>query len=107
MMQVSKIEKPFLIFRAFIALSLSVIADVLDFVGGPVLGIPLIGDIPNAIVTGILYALTGSKKSVALNSIKFIPFIGDFIPIYTLTSLMWIYTESRKRGIKELECLQG
>ncbi len=62
-MQISEIEKPLFKFRTSIVLSLSIIADVLDFVGGPILGIPPIGDIPNAIITGILYALTGSKKS--------------------------------------------
>lgn len=106
-MKVSEIEKPLFKFRTLIVLSLSLIADVLDFVGGPILGIPPIGDIPNAIITGILYALTGSKKSAAINSIKFIPFIGDFIPVYTLTSLMWIYKESRKRMVMRPEYVQA
>ena len=106
-MNVSEIEKPLFKFRTFIVLSLSLIADVIDFVGGPILGIPPIGDIPNAIITGILYGLTGSKKSGAINSIKFIPFIGDFVPVYTLTSLMWIYTESRKRIVMKPEYVQA
>jgi hypothetical protein len=105
-MQISEIEKPLFKFRTSIVLSLSIIADVLDFVGGPILGIPPIGDIPNAIITGILYILTGSKKSAAINSIKFIPFIGDFIPVYTLSSLMWFYMESRKRMVIKTEHLQ-
>ena len=106
-MNVSEIEKPLFKFRTFIVLSLSIIADVIDFVGGPILGIPPIGDIPNAIITGILYGLTGSKKSAAINSIKFIPFIGDFVPVYTLSSLMWIYMESRKRIVVKTEYLQA
>jgi hypothetical protein len=105
-MQISEIEKPLFKFRTSIVLSLSIMADVLDFVGGPILGIPPIGDIPNAIITGILYILTGSKKSAAINSIKFIPFIGDFIPVYTLSSIMWVYMESRKRMVIKTEHLQ-
>jgi len=64
-------------------------------------------NIPNAIITAILYILTGSKKSAAINSIKFIPFIGDFVPVYTLSSLMWIYMESRKRIVVKTEYLQA
>jgi hypothetical protein len=105
-MKMSEIEKPIFKFRAFVVLSLSLISDLLDFIGGPILGIPPIGDVPNAIIMGILYALTGSKKSAAINSIKFIPFIGDYIPVYTLSSLMWIYTESRKRMIKNTKYLE-
>jgi hypothetical protein len=96
-----KAAKPFFIWRAFVAITISVIADILDFVEGPILSIPPIGDIPNAIVTGILYAITRKKKSVAINFIKFIPVIGDFIPTYTITTLMWIYTESKNRTTVE------
>jgi hypothetical protein len=28
--------------------------------------------------------------------VEFIPFIGDFIPVYTLSTLMWISKESKK-----------
>ena len=82
--------------RALSALGISVIA--LDFIGGPILTIPPIGDIPNAMITGLLFAITRNKRSAAINLVEFIPFIGDFIPTYTITSLMSIYTESNKKS---------
>jgi hypothetical protein len=97
-MQVLQIEKPFFTSRALVALGISVIADVLDFIEGPILSIPPIGDIPNAIITGLLFAITRNKKSATINLIKFIPFIGDFIPTYTITTLMWIYNEWSKKN---------
>jgi hypothetical protein len=38
--------------------------------------------------------------STAVNMIEFIPVVGDFIPVYTLSTLMWIAKEwksDRKR----------
>ncbi|MGC2668215.1 MAG: hypothetical protein WA220_03415 [Candidatus Nitrosopolaris sp.] len=84
--------------RALPALGISLIADALDFIGGPILSIPPIGYIPNAIITGLLFAITRNKRSAAINLIKFIPFIGNFIPTYTITTFMWIYTESNKKS---------
>ena len=80
------------------AISALVIADALDFIGGPILTIPPIGDVPNAIITGLLFAITRNKKSAAINLIKFIPIVGDYIPTYTITTLMWIYTEWSKKN---------
>jgi hypothetical protein len=97
-MQVLQVEKPFFISRAVVALGISVIADALDFIEGPILSIPPIGDIPNAMITGLLFAITRNKRSAAINLIKFIPFIGDFIPTYTMTTLMWIYNEWSKKN---------
>jgi hypothetical protein len=97
-MQVLQSTKPFFISRALIALGISVIADALDFIEGPILSIPPIGDIPNAIITGLLFAITKNKRSAAINLIKFIPFIGDFVPTYTITTLMWIYNEWSKKN---------
>ncbi|MBV9178662.1 MAG: hypothetical protein JO327_02825, partial [Nitrososphaeraceae archaeon] len=82
--------------KSFFALVISIIADTLDLVGEPILGIPLIGDIPNAFVTGLLFVITRNKRSAAINLIKFIPVIGDFIPTYTISTLMWIHKEARK-----------
>jgi hypothetical protein len=82
--------------RALFALVISIIADILDFIGEPILSFPLIGDIPKAFVTGLLFAVTRNKRSAAINLIKFIPIIGDFIPTYTITTLMWIHKEVRK-----------
>ena len=83
--------------RAASALGISVIADALDYVGAPIFSLPLVGDIADGIIMAILYRLTGSKKSAAINAIEFIPFIGDFVPTYTITTLIWIRKELRKR----------
>lgn len=82
--------------RAASAMGVSVVADALDYVGSPIFALPVIGDISDAIVMAILYRLTGSKRSAVINAIEFIPFVGDFIPTYTITTLMWIFKEMRK-----------
>jgi hypothetical protein len=86
--------------RAISALGISVIADALDYVGAPIFSLPIIGDVVDVIVMTLLYRLTGSKTSAAINTIELIPFIGDFIPTYTITTLMWILRESHKRNSK-------
>lgn len=83
--------------RAGAALAVSVAADALDYVAAPLFAIPVLGDIPDAMITSILFAITRSKRSTLLNMIEFVPVIGDFVPIYTLTTLLWIYQESRKK----------
>jgi|SRR5581483_2748958 len=90
------LELPFEV-RAISALGISVVADALDYVGAPIFALPVIGDIADAVVIAMLYKLTGSKTSTAINAIEFIPFIGDMIPTYTISTLMWILKESRKR----------
>jgi hypothetical protein len=97
-MQRLNVEKISFVWRALPALGISVIADALDFIEGPILSIPPIGDIPNAIISGLLFAITRNKRSAAINLIKFIPFIGDFIPTYTITTLMWIHNEWSKKN---------
>ena len=91
--------------RAASALGVSVIADGLDYVGAPIFALPLVGDIADLIVMGLLYRITKSRRSVFINAIEFIPFIGDLIPTYTISTLMWIRRESRRRnsqGLNEL-----
>jgi len=83
--------------RASTALVVSVMADTLDYAGAPLFGIPVVGDIFDAIITGILFTITRSKRSTLLNLVEFVPVVGDFIPTYTLTTLMWIYQESRRK----------
>ena len=90
------LELPFKV-RAISALGISVVADALDYAGAPIFALPVIGDIADGIVIAMLYRLTGSKISTAINAIEFIPFIGDMIPTYTISTLMWILRESRKR----------
>src|SRR5687768_18202556 len=52
----------------------------------------------------MLYRLTGSKTSAAINSIEFIPLIGDMVPAYTISTLLWILRASHKR--KDNDSLQ-
>lgn len=107
-MQRLDLRKKLFLSRALLALGISVIADVVDFIAGPILTIPPIGDIPNALVTGLLFAITRNKRSAAINLIKFIPIVGDYIPTYTITTLMWIYTQwSKKNEVLEYPSLKG
>jgi hypothetical protein len=87
--------------RATAALGISVVADVLDYIGAPIFALPIVGDVVDAVVMAILYNLTGSKTSTAINSIEFIPVIGDMIPAYTVSTLLWILRGSHKRKDKE------
>ena len=87
--------------RATAALGISVVADVLDYIGAPIFALPIVGDVVDAVVMAILYNLTGSKTSTAINSIEFIPVIGDMIPAYTISTLLWILRGSHKRKDNE------
>jgi hypothetical protein len=82
--------------RATAALGISIVADALDYIGAPIFALPIAGDVVDAIVMAILYRLTGSKTSTAINSIEFIPVIGDMIPAYTISTLLWILRTSYK-----------
>jgi hypothetical protein len=82
--------------RAITALGVSLIADALDYFAAPLFGSPIVGDIFDSIVTSILYSITKSKSATAINLIEFIPFVGDFVPIYTLSTLYWISKELKK-----------
>ena len=75
------------------ALGISIIADILDFLAAPIFGVPIIGDIFDVIVTGLLYLITRSKISVVMNLAEFIPLLGDFLPVYTASTIMWIARE--------------
>ena len=92
---------------AMSALGISVIADALDYAGAPIFALPVIGDIADLVVTGLLYRLTGSKVSVFINATEFIPFIGDFVPTYTISTLLWILNESRKQRSRHVEAHGG
>ncbi|MFZ0264858.1 MAG: hypothetical protein WAL42_07215 [Nitrososphaeraceae archaeon] len=82
--------------RAITALGVSIIADGLDYFAAPLSSSPIIGDIFDSIITSMLYSITKSKLATAINLIEFIPFVGDFIPVYTLSTLYWISRELRK-----------
>ena len=75
------------------ALGISLIADALDYLAAPLLSTPIIGDVFDIIVTGLLYSITKSKVSVIMNLAEFIPFVGDFLPVYTVSTLIWIMRE--------------
>jgi hypothetical protein len=83
--------------RAASALVISVVADALDYVGAPIFALPIIGDMTDLIVTALLYRITKSKVTVVINAIEFIPFIGDFMPVYTISTLLWIFNVCRKK----------
>ena len=72
------------------ALGISIVADILDFLAAPIFGVPIIGDIFDVIVTSLLYLITKSKVSVVMNLAEFIPFLGDFLPVYTVSTILWI-----------------
>jgi hypothetical protein len=92
----NKSDLPFEV-RATAALGISIVADALDYFGAPIFAFPIVGDVVDVIVMAMLYSLTTSKTSTAINSIEFIPLVGDMIPIYTISTLLWILRESHKR----------
>jgi hypothetical protein len=74
-------------------LGISIIADCLDYLAAPIFGVPIIGDVFDIIVSGLLYFITKSKVSLIINLTEFIPFLGDFIPVYTVSTMIWILRE--------------
>jgi hypothetical protein len=78
---------------AVFALGISMLADALDYLAAPIFGIPIIGDVFDIIVTAILYSITKSKVSFIMNLAEFIPFLGDFLPVYTASTIIWILRE--------------
>jgi hypothetical protein len=83
--------------RAAAALGISVFADLLDYIVAPIFDMPILGDIFDVITTSLLFRITRSKVSTAINTIEFIPFVGDLLPVYTLSTLLWIIREWRKQ----------
>ena len=92
----NQLDLPFEV-RATAALGISIVVDALDYIGAPIFALPVVGDVVDAIVMAMLYRLTGSKTSAAINSIEFIPLIGDMVPTYTISTLLWILKASTKR----------
>jgi hypothetical protein len=85
--------------RMALALAISIMADVLDYAAAPMIGMPIIGDIFDLVVTSMLYSITKSKVSFIMNLAEFIPFLGDFLPVYTASTIIWILRESRYDGL--------
>lgn len=92
--QISKLSFEF---TATSALGISIFADLLDYIAAPVFDMPLLGDIFDVITMSLLFRITQSKVSTAINTIEFIPFVGDMIPVYTLSTILWIIREWRKQ----------
>lgn len=82
--------------RAASALAISLIGDLLDYIAAPIFDMPLAGDIFDVILTSLLFRITKSKVSTVINTIELIPFVGDLIPTYTLSTVVWIMREWRK-----------
>jgi hypothetical protein len=89
-MKKQKQGRRFFKIRALLALGISIVADTLDYVAAPIFGMPIIGDVFDIIVAGLLYSITESKVAVIMNLAEFIPFLGDFLPVYTISTLIWI-----------------
>jgi hypothetical protein len=96
-MQMAKQDTPF-IHKAAAAMTISVVADALDYFAAPLFDIPVIGDVFDVVTTSLLYSITKSKISTAINTIELIPVIGDFVPTYTLSTLLWISRELKRRN---------
>lgn len=96
-MQITREDAPF-IHKAAAAMTISIIADALDYFAAPLFDMPVVGDIFDVFTTSLLYSITKSKVSTAINTIELIPVVGDFIPTYTISTLLWISRESKKQN---------
>ncbi|HEY7570611.1 MAG TPA: hypothetical protein VH796_04500 [Nitrososphaeraceae archaeon] len=81
--------------RAVSALIISIIGDLVDFIAAPVFDMPIAGDMFDVLLTSLLYRITRSKVSTVINMLELIPFVGDLIPTYTLSTIIWILREWR------------
>ena len=68
----------------------------------PIFGVPIIGDVFDVIVSGLLFSITRSKVLLIMNLAEFIPFLGDFLPVYTISTLMWILREQKEENKLDL-----
>ena len=82
-----------------LALTISIVADLLDYTAVPLLGMPIIGDVFDLIVMSMLYSITKSKVLFIMNLAEFVPFLGDFLPVYTASTIIWILRESGYDGL--------
>jgi len=85
--------------RMALALAISIIADVLDYAASPLFSMPIIGDIFDLVVISMLYSITKSKVSFIMNLTEFIPFLVDFLPVYSASTIVWILRESGYDGL--------
>jgi len=85
-----------------LALGISLVADLLDYLAAPIFGVPIIGDVFDVIVSSLLFSITRSKVLLIMNLAEFIPFLGDFLPVYTISTLMWILREQKEENKLDL-----
>ncbi len=81
-----------------LALGVSLVADLLDYLAAPIFGVPIIGDVFDVIVSGLLFSITRSKVLLIMNLAEFIPFLGDFLPVYTISTLIWVLREQEEEN---------
>ena len=81
------------------ALGISLVADLLDYLVAPVFGVPIIGDIFDVFVSSLLFSITRSKVLLIMNLAEFIPFLGDFLPVYTISTLIWVLREQEENKL--------
>lgn len=81
-----------------LALGISLVADLLDYLAAPIFGVPIIGDVFDVIVSGLLFSITRSKVLLIMNLAEFIPFLGDFLPVYTISTLIWVLREQEEEN---------
>ena len=85
--------------RVVLALGISLVADLLDYLAAPVFGVPIIGDIFDVFVSSLLFSITKSKVLLIMNLAEFIPFLGDFLPVYTISTLIWVLREQEENKL--------
>ena len=85
--------------RMALALAISIMADVLDYAASPLFSMPIIGDIFDLVVISMLYSITKSKVSFIMNLTEFIPFLDDFLPVCTASTIIWILRELGYDGL--------
>ena len=81
-----------------LALGISLVADLFDYLAAPIFGVPIIGDVFDVIVSGLLFSITRSKVLFIMNLAEFIPFLGDFLPVYTISTLIWVLREQEEEN---------
>ena len=64
----------------------------------PIFGVPIIGDVFDVIVSSLLFSITRSKVLFIMNLAEFIPFLGDFLPVYTISTLIWVLREQEEKN---------
>ncbi len=89
------------------ALGISLVADLLDYLVVPVFGVPIIGDVFDVIVSGLLFSITRSKVLLIMNLAEFIPFLGDFLPVYTISTLIWVLRGQEENKLVLLKRVVG